>query len=587
MFRVISRFLLLGLIAVLPVPVALSQSVSFTDSYQSKTGPMHADFNSDGREDFVVGGNGCPDFGLVLSTGNGTYSAPVCYTTPTASRAAVIGDFNGDGYADVIAWDGGKNIYLYAGSATGALHLQGSFLTPTTPTEFAAGDVNNDGKIDLLYVDCLFCGSVQLHVWFGNGKGGFTTGPTTTFNQNATSILIGDFDGDGKADVVTQQGLGASEQVTALVAYGDGAGHFATGPTLYDNSNSVFTAYDVNGDGRMDLIRAPNNGWNSNPYYVNYLKVYYGESNRSFTTEVVPLANCQNGARPTVADFNGDGINDIIVVETADCTGASSADTVDVLLGNGNGTFQPEQVVYSGNNLYSPISFRANPDSKSDFVLYQPPTPNSNGFDAGYIFQNTTMGNFPPCSSPKSYTGITMCSPTSTVVASSPVAFKIGAANQTQGRKIEVWVDGKKLGENLKGAFSYYTFFNTNSALSNGTHHVTVYSAGWDNLLESISFPMTVGTSTCSPPSSPGLNVCSPINNSTLGSSGLAWASGTVTGTISRMEVWVDGVKKSSTYGSNTLKANVTLASGAHRLTYYIVNTAGQKWSQAVSATVP
>ena len=67
----------------------------------------------------------------------------------------------------------------------------------------------------------------------------------------------------------------------------------------------------------------------------------------------------------------------------------------------------------------------------------------------------------------------------------------------------------------------------------------------------------------------------------------LAWASGTVTETIARMEVWVDGVKKSSTYGSNTLKTNISLPSGTHKFAYYIVNTAGQKWNQVVSAAVP
>jgi hypothetical protein len=67
----------------------------------------------------------------------------------------------------------------------------------------------------------------------------------------------------------------------------------------------------------------------------------------------------------------------------------------------------------------------------------------------------------------------------------------------------------------------------------------------------------------------------------------LAWASGTVTGTIVRMEVWVDGMKKYSTYGSNTLKTSIALPSGTHKFTYYIVNTAGQKWSQVVSATAP
>jgi hypothetical protein len=64
-------------------------------------------------------------------------------------------------------------------------------------------------------------------------------------------------------------------------------------------------------------------------------------------------------------------------------------------------------------------------------------------------------------------------------------------------------------------------------------------------------------------------------------------ASATVTGTIARMEVWVDGVKKFSTFNSRTLSTSLSLASGSHRFVVYAVNTAGTKWQNAVNATVP
>jgi hypothetical protein len=203
------------------------------------------------------------------------------------------------------------------------------------------------------------------------------------------------------------------------------------------------------------------------------------------------------------------------------------------------------------------------------------------------LFQNTTIGSFPACDAPTGYTGITLCAPTTTVVGSSPVQFSIGAANQTPGRKVEVWVDGKKMSQQLKGAFSYYSFLDATYQLSNGKHTVTVFSAGWDNLLQEFTFPLTVGSTICASPSAPGVNVCSPLNHATVDSPVLAWASGTVTGTVARMEVWVDGVKKYTTYGKNTLKTNISLGSGTHKLTYYIVNTAGQKWKQTVYCTVP
>jgi hypothetical protein len=57
----------------------------------------------------------------------------------------------------------------------------------------------------------------------------------------------------------------------------------------------------------------------------------------------------------------------------------------------------------------------------------------------------------------------------------------------------------------------------------------------------------------------------------------VAYATGQVpSGTaIVRMEVWVDGVKKYSTYGSNTLKTSFTLAPGWHQFVYYLVPNNG------------
>jgi hypothetical protein len=583
MSRVKFRLLLVALISVLAAPAAFSQTVSFARSTGANFSRLHADFNSDGEEDFIVF-YGCPSngFGLVLSNANGTYHPPVCYTLPNGSpNYFAIGDLNQDGNPDVIVSNGTSSFYEYLGSASGKLHLQATFVTTTTVEGVAAADVNHDGRIDLLF-DSNSSNDTNLHVWFGKGDGGFTIGPSTPMSS-AGALFVGDFDGDGKADVISQFSLYTSSY---QVFYGDGAGHFQASAVF--NDNVQYQLYDLNGDGRMDLVGTPFDFSLNGSKYYNRIKVLYGNASRTFTTRVITLANCTDWNQPpVVADFNGDGINDMVVMEASDCKG-SAPDTVNVMLGNADGTYQPEQVVYTGTSselLSFPSVLRANRDTKPDLVLFDVSSGTENR--PGILFENTTTGNFPACSAPNQYTGITLCAPTSTVAAGSPVRFSIGAANQTAGRKVEVWIDGKKMAEQLKHAFSYYTFLDGSYSLAAGKHNVTVHAAGWDNLIESLTFPLTVGTNSCPPPGSPGVNVCSPINSSTDRSPVTAWASGTVTGTIARMEVWVDGVKRDSTYGSNTLKTNISLASGMHHFTYYIVNTGGQKWSQAVTATVP
>jgi FG-GAP-like repeat len=579
MLRHTSRFALVLTCLVLAIPIAFSQAVSFTTFSSPYFDSLHADFNSDGREDFISS-IGCSNssFGLALSTGDGTYAPPVCYTLPHGAQAYyfAIGDFNGDGNADLIISNDTNTFYEYFGSRSGTLRFYKSFTAPTAVTTLAAADVNHDGKIDLLFDG----GDNNLWVWFGNGDGTFTPGPATSMGIGGY-LFVGDFDGDGKADIVSENGDEGGTDYQ--VFYGDGTGHFQASKVWVDDVD--YAVYDLNGDGRSDLVGQPFDfSINGNTYY-NKVRVLYGHANRIFTEREITTANCDAwGFPPAIADFNGDGINDIAAVEASDCKG-DGPDTFNVLLGNGNGTYQHEQVIYTGSStelLIGTSVMRANRDSKPDLVLSE-----DYGDGSNLLFQNTTIGNFPACDAPTGYTGITLCAPTTTVVGSSPVQFSIGAANQTPGRKVEVWVDGKKMSEQLKGAFSYYSFLDATYQLSNGTHSVTVFSAGWDNLLQQFTFPLTVGSTTCASPSSPGVNVCSPLDHATVDSPVLAWASGTVTGTIARMEVWVDGVKKYTTYGKNTLKTNISLASGTHTFVYYIVNTAGQKWKQTVYGTVP
>jgi hypothetical protein len=99
------------------------------------------------------------------------------------------------------------------------------------------------------------------------------------------------------------------------------------------------------------------------------------------------------------------------------------------------------------------------------------------------------------------------------------------------------------------------------------------------------NFQLTSSTGACSAPTSPGVSVCQPASGATVSSPVQAEAAGTVTGTISHMELWIDGVRKFSENG-NLLNTSLTLASGTHRFAFLAINTAGTKWTSAVNATV-
>ena len=77
------------------------------------------------------------------------------------------------------------------------------------------------------------------------------------------------------------------------------------------------------------------------------------------------------------------------------------------------------------------------------------------------------------------------------------------------------------------------------------------------------------------------------MNNSTVNSPVNVSATATVTGSLARMEIWANGVKKYTETTSTSMNASVQLGAGKYQFDIYAVNTAGTKWETTVFATVP
>jgi FG-GAP-like repeat/Bacterial Ig domain len=467
MHRAEVRFVRIVALACLLPGAVFASTVSFSKVLvPAGASSQHADFNNDGREDIAYP-NGDGGFDVILSTGDGSYAPPVAYTIPGGADAVylAIGDFNSDGKADLIVSAADSTIHLFLNNGSGKFSQKTAF--PFSADGFPSltvGDFNHDGIMDVAAASSI------VTVWFGNGKGGFTTGPTTPFPSGVGGdySLLGDFDGDGNADIA----FGEFESPDLLVFYGNSTGHFPKMSWLEtDDENISFTAADVNGDGKMDLIGSqPGIG-------IRHVLVFLGNAARTWTTSTtIPTAH--SAFKATAADVNGDGINDLIVNET-DC-GNPNTSCVGVLIRTAKGTYNAEQTVYSATVIGAEASaIRTARNTKPGIFL------------GSAVLLNTTSGNFPTCAPPNAFEGINVCSPAGGSAVASPVAFKVGAAGQVNMRKVEVWVDGKKLTEQLNG-FSNYTFLNQSLSLAKGSHTVGIFAAGWDNSLEEKKFTVQV-----------------------------------------------------------------------------------------------
>lgn len=571
-----------------------------------------ADFNNDGRDDLVLAAydsKGIFGWTLALSNGNGRYATPIAMP----GYPSAVGDFNGDGNLDFaelgsVLGINGNAVTIHLGNGDGTFHTLPSFagmIPPYSGMEWnvaavLAVDLNHDGKTDLVEVMDSAASSypVVMQILISNGDGTFTPGQTILGSTGSLALeglggsnaVTGDFDGDGRPDVALLYTMTPSTTnpttifvpTTLQVWYGDGAGHLGspfllTNPKYYADSFPI--AADLNNDGRSDIVavslRIGTDGGTRN---TPLLSVYTGKADRTMSYSTMVTNECPQGL--AVADFNGDGLNDLVTEEVS-CGVWSPVTDFAIRLGQSSGGFGQEEALYQSLNVaYQPYAVRTTLGTKPDIAFSQF---DGGGNDSLTLLTNTSGGAFPGCGPTGFATGIQVCTPTGGAVTS-PVKFSVGAAGPTPMRTVAVWADGKKLAEQITHAFSNYSFLDASVPLTAGSHAVTVIGTGWDNTLQQKSFTLNVSGG-CSAPAVPGIHVCQPT--SVAPSSPVAiQATATIVGKLGRMEVWVDGGKRFTETNSTTMNTNLSVTTGLHRFDFYAVNTAGIKWHQAVTTTV-
>jgi hypothetical protein len=261
------------------------------------------DLNGDGKLDLISCAGTFNSTPTALVTfrgrGDGTFDAGV--TQPANSSLVpiiidiAIGDFNGDGFTDVLE----SSIQLATGRG------DGSFNAPTTIPTLSGregrpivGDFNSDGKLDYI---SLRAHAALIHLGHGNGK--FTDGATYTTGESFSGT-VADLDGDGKLDVI----ISGNDLVTVMRGNGDGT--FAV-QSYVANAFYPLAVADFDGDHHVDVLVSPTptllllHG-NGDGTLAAYRKDFIAPAP---ATEFFPL-NSPSGLG--AGDFDGDGKPDAV-----------------------------------------------------------------------------------------------------------------------------------------------------------------------------------------------------------------------------------------------------------------------------------
>src|ERR1039458_8660903 len=427
------------------------------------------------------------------------------YTAHYVSSIAV-GDVNGDGKLDLVVGNQCASsdceessqglVSVLLGNGDGTFQpavVYGSGGGAPTPTSVAVADVNGDGIPDLLVAN--WCGDANcdgtVSVLLGKGDGTFQAAVTySSGGRYAQSVAVADVNHDGKPDVIVANDCaGSCSKNTGGVAVllGNGDGTFRTAVS-YDSggydANSVAVA-DVNEDGNLDLEVSN---------LSDTVGVLLGNGDGTFQPAVNyssdPGTPASVAVSVGVADVNGDGKPDLLVVNQSVGGNGNNEGAVAVLLGNGDGTFRAAVNYISGGYLASAVAVGdVNGDGRPDLVVANSCSNNNNGGGtdeaAGSVGVLLNNVGAPP-------TTTTLVSSVNPAAINWVATYTAAVTSQSGGV-----LNGTVTFEDGAAPFATVTLANSQAAYSmtyvaKGTHSITaIYSGELNNAAGSTSAVLT------------------------------------------------------------------------------------------------
>jgi len=524
---------------------------------------QRADFTGDGFPDLIFFDGTGTTLTVLPNLGNGSFDPSSAFTTSQQGSMALL-DFNRDGKTDVAACDG-QNLVVLLGNGDGT--LTASRTVAVSCTGVAAADFNHDENPDIaVTIDgSLHSGDNQIIVYLGDGTGGIAS-KIVNHNVNFTGNFGGDcflkglaqaadFTGDKIPDIaVTARCDNDVFSDGALITgVADGTGHFSFHRELATPAFiNRLELGDVNQDNKRDLIIV------SAAFLPATLgskvDILKGNGDGTFAVQTVPdcfwdASNGTDCSSVAVADFDGDGTKDLMIVNFG---------VLEFLKGQSDGTFKLKQSWTLGFSAYL-VSGDFNKDGRTDLAIMGPQSVD--------VWLNQTS-SAPVCPALGKLRTVNLCyhgSPTGNF------HFLATPLDNRQIQAMQIYVAG----------FGFLTFrtpddmINTKILLAGGANRVT--AKGWDDLG---AFSTTIDLVACTNNVFRTVNVCLPKDGSSFSNPVHIVASAFTSLPFSQLQIYIDGVVRFHT-SAKYVDNSRNLSLGTHRIT-----VKGWDISGAFSSTV-